>query len=265
MLMQASRSDFPSFQVPSSPRQPASEVAQLAVDEAIALKIGQLLCSRLCHDLIGPTAAINAGGELMGDGDADDGDDVRDLIVESARQLAGRLTFFRIAFGQAGTRSIGLACTQVRELAEGYLHGSRVQFDWQDGEDQLSGDAMLSGDTTRLLLCLIMLAADALPRGGRVSLRITERATETLLSVTVAGRSIRLAEDVVEALRATEATAVTPRTVHAFYLSCLATRLRASIAVDGVVGCAVDGAAADVLEMQARVPQPRETVVRLCA
>jgi histidine phosphotransferase ChpT len=262
MLTQTSRSEHPTFQVLSSPRPLGMDATQRAVDDAIALKIGQLLCSRLCHDLIGPTAAINAGGELMGDDDDhEDNGDVRDLIVDSARQLAGRLTFFRIAFGQSGARSSGLPFAEVRELAEGYLHGSRVQFDWEYEEDKLSGGAMLSGDNTRLLLCLIMLATDALPRGGRLSLRILERAKETLLSITVAGRSIRLSNDVIEALQATEATAVTPRTVHAFYLSCLATRLDASIAFDG----AVDGGPADMLEMQVRVPQAAVTAGRLCA
>lgn len=262
MLTQSSHSQQPTFKLPSSPRPLRVDATQRAVDDAIALKIGQLLCSRLCHDLIGPTAAINAGGELMGDDDDDeDNDDVRDLIVDSARQLAGRLTFFRIAFGQGGARSGGLPFAEVRELAAGYLHGSRVQFEWEDEEDKPSAGAMLSGDNTRLLLCLIMLATDALPRGGRVSVRIHQRGKETLLSIMVAGRSIHLANDVIEALQATEATAVTPRTVHAFYLSCLATRLHASIAFDG----AIEGGPADRLEMQVRVPQSSVAAERLCA
>jgi histidine phosphotransferase ChpT len=31
------------------------------------LRIIQLLCSRLCHDLVGPVGAINNGVELIGD------------------------------------------------------------------------------------------------------------------------------------------------------------------------------------------------------
>jgi len=206
--------------------------AKLAIDDAIALKMGQLLCSRLCHDLIGPAAAINAGGELMGEDGEDEAGDVRDLIVESGRQLAGRLTFFRAVFGQVGNRWAGLTCRQARELAEGYLLGGRVRFDWQANANGSSGEAVLPGDTVRLLLCLIMLAADALPRGGSVSLRITERAEETELSLMVCARSVQLADDIMAALRATEASAVTPRTIHAFYLSCLANRLDAEIVLD---------------------------------
>lgn len=211
---------------------PASGEAKLAIDDAIALKMGQLLCSRLCHDLIGPAAAINAGGELMGEDGEDEAGDVRDLIVESGRQLAGRLTFFRAVFGQVGNRWAGLTCRQARELAEGYLLGGRVRFDWQANANGSSGEAVLPGDTVRLLLCLIMLAADALPRGGSVSLRITERAEETELSLMVCARSVQLADDIMAALHATEASAVTPRTIHAFYLSCLANRLETEIVLD---------------------------------
>jgi histidine phosphotransferase ChpT len=255
MLTQAFPSD-PTSPVPL-PLRPASGEAKPAIDDAIDLKMGQLLCSRLCHDLIGPAAAINAGGELMGDDDDDDVGDVRDLIVESARQLAGRLTFFRAVFGQAGTRWGGLTRQQVLELAEGYLHGSRVHFDWQPSANDVTHDGTLPGDTVRLLLGLIMLATDALPRGGNVSLQIAERSQETELSLRVCARSVRLADDIMEALRGTQASAVTPRTVHAFYLSCVANRLEADIALQR--------GSDDVLEIRARLPQGRGMAEQLLA
>jgi len=57
----------------------------------VDLKVAQLLASRLCHDLVGPIGAINAGLELMEDGYAGNlggsvGDDpaARDLLANSA-------------------------------------------------------------------------------------------------------------------------------------------------------------------------------------
>jgi len=38
---------------------------------AILMRISELLCLRLCHDLISPVAAVSNGLELLGD-DADD-------------------------------------------------------------------------------------------------------------------------------------------------------------------------------------------------
>ena len=252
MLIQSPRAGFPILPAPSSTRQPSGAAVALTVDAAIDLKIGQLLCARLCHDLIGPAAAISAGGELMleEDASADDGADVRDLIVESGRQLAGRLAFFRTAFGPAGSRSCGLSRTQVRELAQGFLHGGRVQLDWQ-AADEPGDDRPLAADAVRVLLGLIMLAVDALPHGGRLVVSIRPQGADTCLSLTATGRSPRLGDELVTALRATEMKAVTPRTVHAFYLSRLAERLRASLVIESTAG--------DRLELRARVPQAGET------
>ena len=253
MLTHASPLDQTSSFAPAA----VSGEAKLAIDDAIALKMGQLLCSRLCHDLIGPAAAINAGGELMGEEGEEEVGDVRDLIVESGRQLAGRLTFFRAVFAQGGTRWAGLTYRQARELAEGYLLGGRVRFDLQATASGHSDKTVLPGDTARLLLCLIMLAADALPRGGSVSLRITDRAEETELSLMVCARSVQLADDIMAALHATEASAVTPRTIHAYYLSCLANRLGADIVLER--------ASDEALEIRTRVPRRRAAEEPLAA
>lgn len=243
MLIQSLPADLPLPPALPSARHPAAAV-ELTLDAAIDLKIGQLLCSRLCHDLIGPAAAVSAGGELMLDEDASaaDGADVRDLIVESGRQLAGRLSFFRVAFGPAAARAGGLSRAQVRELAQGFLHGGRVQLDWPatTGAD----DRSLAADAARVLLCLILLAVDALPHGGRLGVGIRPQASGTGLSLTATGRSAGIGDELVDALRATEVRAVTPRTVHAFYLSRLLERLRASLVIEG----------ADTLELRALVP-----------
>ena len=65
--------------------------------------LAQLLCSRLCHDLVGPAGAVNAGLELAEDGDLDG--DALDLVTSSAAEVTRRLAFFRIAFGAAGGKA----------------------------------------------------------------------------------------------------------------------------------------------------------------
>jgi histidine phosphotransferase ChpT len=240
MLIESCRTAFPLVLTPSVDQTPTAG----DVDPAIDLRVGQLLCSRLCHDLIGPATAINAGGELIADGNQEE-NDVHALIVESARQLAGRLTFFRIAFGYGSSRGGGTSCAEARDLADNFLHGSRVRLCWSPEKRSEPDTALLSADSVRLLLCLVMLAADTLPRGGRVVVSISTRGSALLLSLTANGASQRLADDVVEALRAKEAGGLTPRTVYAFYLSCLSARLSASLAID---------ATDEGLQMLAQVP-----------
>ena len=50
----------------------------------IDIRVLELLCSRLCHDLISPVTAINNGMELLADDSGDMFDDVRDLLTSSA-------------------------------------------------------------------------------------------------------------------------------------------------------------------------------------
>ncbi len=75
------------------------------MDVKVDPRVIELLCSRLCHDLISPVSAINNGFELI----AEFGDEMRgeamSLMGDSAREAARRLKFFRIAFGAAGAPS----------------------------------------------------------------------------------------------------------------------------------------------------------------
>ncbi len=249
MLMQSPRSGFPIVAAPLSAAEPVLPASAFTTGSTIDLNISQLLCARLCHDLIGPAAAINAGGELMLDGEegAEAGSDVRDLIVESGRQLAGRLTFFRMAFGAVGARTQAISCREVHGLAAGFLRGSRIRLDWRPG-DAADDEASLPADAARVLLGLVMLGAEALARGGGIRVAVGVEAGQTNLSVTASGPAPRLSDEVVAALRATEAQSVTARTVHAFYFSRLAERLRACVTIE----CA----GADSLALDAHVPHP---------
>ncbi|MBK8174169.1 MAG: hypothetical protein IPK66_02370 [Rhodospirillales bacterium] len=197
-------------------------------DDEDELRIGQLLCARLCHDLIGPASAINAGEELIGEGDGTDDGEARELIIDSARQLTGRLKFFRMIFGQGSRNDVVLSTAELRALSDGFLYGGRAQVEWADGFNG-AGDIALTNDGLRMLLCLVLLAADALPRGGGVRVEALHKGREISISLVVSGASARLSSDVVDALQAADAAGITARTVHAYYLSRLAERLDASL------------------------------------
>ena len=63
----------------------------------IDIRVLELLCSRICHDLIRPVTAINNGMELLEDDPGDMLDDIRDLLMNSASEGAGKLQYFRLA------------------------------------------------------------------------------------------------------------------------------------------------------------------------
>ena len=63
----------------------------------IDFRVLELLCSRICHDLISPVTAINNGMELLENDPGDMLEDIRDLLMNSASEGAGKLQYFRLA------------------------------------------------------------------------------------------------------------------------------------------------------------------------
>ena len=68
----------------------------------IDIRVLELLCSRLCHDLISPVTAINNGMELLEDDSGDMFDDVRGLLTNSASEGSGKRQYYRLAYGGGG-------------------------------------------------------------------------------------------------------------------------------------------------------------------
>src|SRR5580658_5983515 len=99
----------------------------------IDLRVLELLASKLCHDLVSPVSAINNGVELIEDIGGSVVDEAMKLIGDSAGHAARRLRLFRIAYGRAGSEE-NLGVKDVRQIAEQYLAGGKVNLAWP--EDQ---------------------------------------------------------------------------------------------------------------------------------
>lgn len=159
-------------------------------------RIASLLCSRLCHDLVGPIGALNNGVELLGD---DDDPELRaqalDLLGDSAAEALRRLTFFRLAFGMAGGFGDAIALIELRKAAAGLFTQGRTKLDWPEGGP--GSPAGLPKLQARLLLNLVLVAASCLPKGGVLSVAI---AGETAATVTASGPGARLEAETAEAL-----------------------------------------------------------------
>lgn len=127
---------------------------------SLGIRVMELLCSRLCHDLVGPIGAVNNGVELLDEG-GDSGGEALDLIADSAQTAAARLRLYRLALGAAGGQSTP---GDARAALEGWLRGGKVRLDWS---------AALSAPPPGLLKCVLLaglLAEETLPRGGTIKI-----------------------------------------------------------------------------------------------
>lgn len=195
------------------------------------IRVTELLCSRLCHELASPVGAINNGIEMIEEFDESMLPEAMPLIGSSARLVAARLKFYRMAYGMAGTRSL-VSQLEVRELAEAFLSDGRSSLEWTD-----NGEAMeLQDGFGKLLLNILPLAVETLPRGGVIGITL-DSDTETLVMTVVAeGKDARIPEDCRMAL-APDARVddLTPRSVHSYFLARLADRMDSAIELDGNV------------------------------
>jgi histidine phosphotransferase ChpT len=195
----------------------------------IDMRVAELLASRLCHDLVGPIGAVNNGLELLEDEDLGMSDDAIQLSASSARQAANLLQIFRLAYGMAGAR-IGDDLGNLRDLATGFLASGKTMLDW-------TAVGPPAGNTPdglgKLLLNLIVLGEECLPRGGTLGVSLAERPAGLEVAVTANGTGARLREEsqlvlvddaVIEEL--------TPRNVHGYFTRLLAQRMGSDLAID---------------------------------
>ena len=115
-----------------------------------SFEFASLLASRLCHDLLSPIGALNNGIELLTDEhDPEMRERCMKLLAESAQISATKLKFFRLAFGATDVAIEGLVSAQ-----------SRVKLEWMVEELSMPKARL------KIMLNLVLLAADALVRGG---------------------------------------------------------------------------------------------------
>ncbi|MGH6960481.1 MAG: histidine phosphotransferase family protein, partial [Dongiaceae bacterium] len=157
----------------------------------------ELLASRVCHDLISPIGAVGNGLELIEEGGGDTAGDALQLSVNCVKRASALLEFFRMAYGAAGSDA-SLRWDAARGLAAGLLNGSKIALVWPPMPTGLE----LPPGAAKLLLNLVLLATDTLPRGGEIAIGVDPAGNRLTLSVTASGRDARVTEEMGAALKA---------------------------------------------------------------
>ena len=188
---------------------------------SVDLKVAQLLCSRLCHDLAGPAGAVNAGLELVDEDAAVDTEAAMDLVARSAQQVTRRLAFYRVAFGLGGTANASV--DEVRGLALDFVSGGNVALDWPAADVATAWDGRIAENALKLLLNLVVLGCTALPRGGTLSVRLAEIDEGVGVAMAADGPNAGLKEE----MRRTMQEGISPEdltayTVQGYFSACLA-------------------------------------------
>ena len=114
-------------------------------------------------------------------------------------------------------------------MAERYAKKGKVEIDWRDRA--LPMDA--PDGCGKLLLNLVALTSECLPRGGTVRVTCAREGERLVARAAGEGQGANLREDTAPALaRDVEITELTPRNVQAYFTAMLATRLSSALTVE---------------------------------
>lgn len=198
------------------------------MDIKIDLRVAELLASRLCHDLVGPIGAVGNGLELLGDEEFGMADDAMKLTASSARQASHILQFFRLAYGMAGAR-VGADYSAIRDLSAALLETSRTKLDWT----AVAAPAGAPDGMAKVLLNMVALGHEALPRGGRLKVEILSAPGSIEARVTAEGQDAHLRPDSLAGLQDdADLDEMTPRSVHGYFTRQVARRLGSDLSVE---------------------------------
>jgi histidine phosphotransferase ChpT len=196
-----------------------------------ALDLAALLCSRVCHDLISPSGAIVNGLEVLEESKDDETRNFAlDLIKKSARTASARLQFCRMAFGAAGSAAAQVDLGDAENVARGFVEDEKVKLSWN------LSSALLPKNRVKLLLNMILVAAQSIPRGGVVTVEGDGPPEAMTFKVSACGLNARIPQAVPALLAGlSDRGAVDAHAIQPFYAGLLAraSGLAVSIEPDG--------------------------------
>lgn len=133
------------------------------------LELAALISSKICHDVISPVGAIYNGLEILSeDGDPGSREYAMDVIRNVTVQASARLQFARFAFGAAGSAGAEIDLRTAKEISAGFIGDSKHKLSW----DAPAG--YLPKNHVKLLLNLVAISINALPRGGTIAVSIKD-------------------------------------------------------------------------------------------
>jgi histidine phosphotransferase ChpT len=215
------------------------------------LDLAALLCSRVCHDVIGPVGAIINGLELLDEEqDAELRGFALELIKKSAGQASARLQFCRLAFGAAGSAGASIDTGDAAMVARGLFSGEQTELTWN------VPPLRMPKNNVKLILNLCLIAAAAIPRGGVIEVTLSGAEETARITVAAKGTNAKLAGHLALLLAGTpDHPPAGPQDIQAYYAGLVAKAANLTLSV---------ATACDLVVIEAE-PHPAEAAAEALA
>ncbi|HRK24990.1 MAG TPA: histidine phosphotransferase family protein [Beijerinckiaceae bacterium] len=193
-----------------------------------SMDLAALLCSRVCHDVISPVGAIVNGLEVLDDdNDPATQEFALSLIRKSAQQASARLQFCRLAFGAAGSAGAAIDLGDAEQVSRNFFQDDKTQLVWE------APRLLLAKNKVKLLLNLLVIAAATIVRGGTLTVRLTDAADVTNMTVEAKGAMVRMQPHTAELVAGrSESGGVDAHAIQGYYTGLVARAAGMAVAFD---------------------------------
>ncbi len=196
------------------------------------LDLAALLCSRVCHDVIGPVGAIINGLEMFDEEqDAEMRGFALDLIKKSAGHASARLQFCRLAFGAAGSAGALIDTCDAANVAHGIFGGERTELAWN------VPPLRMPKNNVKLILNLCLIAAAAIPRGGVIEVALSGVGETARITVAAKGTNAKLPGHLPLLLAGTPDLPPSAQDIQAYYAALVAKAANMTLTVTAETDC----------------------------
>lgn len=162
----------------------------------LATDLASLISSRICHDLISPIGALNTAIEVLDDTESKEmHEDALKLIKLAASEASAKLSYLRIALGTNSTSKGVMNLDKLKLITENMFNTEKFSFNWDMSEIKLEKSI------ARILLNILMLAIQSIPRGGKVTIKIEEKSDKLKLVTSANGIKSRLDKQTEDAFK----------------------------------------------------------------
>lgn len=138
-------------------------------------KLAALVASKICHDLVEPIGAMVQGLEFMKDSDPATREEARSMLEAGVQKAWAKLDFYRFAVAGAVAEGEG-ELEEARETAEKLFGALRPELVWS------APSVKLPKAVTRVVMNLLLIANECLPRGGKVEVAASADGAITVIA-----------------------------------------------------------------------------------
>ncbi|MEM0986146.1 MAG: histidine phosphotransferase family protein [Pseudomonadota bacterium] len=188
------------------------------------------VASRICHDVVSPVSSVTSALDLINDpNDPEMRASAEELLHKGAADAAARIEFLRYAYGTIGLSDGAADIHEAKRLTEGFAATHKPSIEWDIEADHLSFSH------ARLMMNLVLIGIDSLPRGGVIGVKIRNASEGLQITVSARGMRARVNPHVTAAIEGTEPEdGWSARTIQPLFARMIADNLGARIAATAV-------------------------------